>query len=104
MTTGGALLRALALAGGLSPVLAGAAGIAEAPPGASSCSGCHGIRAGGSAVPPIHGRPADELADAMAEYRAGKRPATVMSRIATGFSAEESRAIAVWLSHQAAPK
>ncbi|RZK86844.1 MAG: cytochrome C, partial [Methylobacterium sp.] len=38
--------------------------------------------------------PAAEIAAALAEYRLGVRPASVMSRIAKGFSEEESRAIA----------
>ena len=72
-----------------------------APPGASSCSGCHAIRpVAGEAVPPIAGRPASEIADAMAAFRAGERPATVMTRIARGFSAEEATAIAEWLERQ----
>ena len=71
------------------------------PPGASSCSGCHeAVLKAGQAVPPIHGRPADEIAEAMAAFRAGERPATIMTRIAKGFSAEESRAIAEWLEAQ----
>ena len=105
MTGGRALPRAFAV--GLAALLAGpavAAGIAGAPPGASSCSGCHAIRSPTSAVPPIHGRPADEIADALAAFRAGTRPATVMNRIAPGFSPEESRAIAMWLSLQAPPR
>ena len=72
-----------------------------APPGASSCGGCHALRpAAGQAVPPIAGRPASEIADAMAAFRAGDRPATVMTRIARGFSAEETGAIAAWLERQ----
>jgi cytochrome c553 len=36
----------------------------------------------------------------MQEYRMGQRPATVMDRIAKGFTDEETRAIALWLSQQ----
>lgn len=76
-------------------------GLAGAPPGAASCSGCHAPGgASGSAVPPIHGRPAADVVAALAAFRAGERPATVMNRIATGFSQEESAAIAEWLSRQ----
>ena len=75
--------------------------VAAAPPGASSCTGCHAIRPGsGQTVPPITGRPAGDLADAMAAFRAGERPATIMTRIARGFSPEETRAIAEWLEAQ----
>ena len=69
-----------------------------APPGASSCSGCHALRpAQGDAVPPITGRPVSELVEAMGAFRAGERPATIMTRIARGFSPEETRALAEWL-------
>ena len=44
------------------------------------------------------GVPEAEIAAAMAEYRSGARPASVMGRIAKGFSEDESRAIAAyWL-------
>jgi sulfide dehydrogenase cytochrome subunit len=72
-----------------------------APAGASSCSGCHGASASaGTAVPPIVGRPADDIVTAMADFRSGKREATVMGRIAKGFTDGETRAIAQWLAGQ----
>ena len=74
---------------------------ATAPAGASSCSGCHAARpTAGQSVPSIAGRPAIEIGDAMAAFRAGERPATIMTRIARGFSPEETRAIAEWLERQ----
>lgn len=89
----------LVAAGLLAAIPAGAAP-ALAPPGASSCSGCHGPGASAGAVPPLRGRKAQEIAAAMAEFRSGGRPATVMDRIAKGFSEEETRAIAGWLAEQ----
>lgn len=84
---------------------ASAVGMAEAPPGAASCSGCHARNASAtSLVPVIAGRPADEIVAAMAAFRSGTRPATVMNRIAPGFSEGESRAIAVWLAGQTPPR
>jgi cytochrome subunit of sulfide dehydrogenase len=75
---------------------------ADAPPGASSCSGCHAPAAAAVAlVPPIYGRPAGETAKAMRDFKSGARPATVMGRIAKGFSDAESDAIAQWLAKQA---
>jgi cytochrome c553 len=88
---------------GASPAFA-ASELASAPPGATSCSGCHGARAGAErALPVIQGRPADEIVAALDAFRTGKRPATVMNRIAPGFSVAETRAIALWLSQQPAP-
>ena len=78
-----------------------AASAADAPPGASSCSGCHApAAAAGATVPPISGRPAAETARLMREFKSGARPATVMGRIAKGFSEDEIQAIAVWLAAQ----
>lgn len=65
------------------------------PPGASSCAGCH---AAGAAMGAIEGRPESETVAALAEYRSGARQASVMGRIAKGFSEEESRAIAAYLA------
>jgi cytochrome subunit of sulfide dehydrogenase len=80
----------LALAGMLGTVAA-----ALPPPGASSCSGCHG---GAAPVPVLTGRDATEIVVALDAFRAGTKPATVMDRIAKGFSHDESVAIAVWLA------
>lgn len=72
---------------------------AAAPPGASSCTGCHGPTA---AVGSLDGRPVAELVAAMAAFRAGERQATVMGRIAKGFSDAEVRAIAGWFASRPA--
>ncbi|BCM87481.1 hypothetical protein NS228_02955 [Methylobacterium indicum] len=69
---------------------------AASPPGASSCSGCHG--APGGAVPSLAGHSAEDIAASLAAFRSGARPATVMTRIAKGFSDDESRAIAAWIA------
>ena len=71
-----------------------------APPGATACSGCHGPGTSGAAVPPLRGRPSEEIFAAMQEYRTGQRPATVMDRTAKAFTEEESRAMAAGLSQQ----
>ena len=70
---------------------------AVAPPGATACSGCHGVNAA-TDIPSLQGRSPDEIAAAMQAFRSGERPATVMDRIAKGFTDEESRAIAAWVS------
>ena len=73
----------------------------EPPPGATSCSGCHS--SGGQqprCIPPLYGRDAGDIATAMAGFRDGSRPATVMNRIAKGFTDDELRAIAAWLAAQ----
>jgi sulfide dehydrogenase cytochrome subunit len=71
------------------------------PVGAASCSGCHSPRAGAtSPVARLNGRDAGELFTALAAFRDGSRPATVMTRIAKGFSDDELRAMAAWLAAQ----
>jgi sulfide dehydrogenase cytochrome subunit len=74
---------------------------ADAPPGASSCSGCH--PASPSVDTPVKrliGRnPADIVADVKA-FRSGEKPATIMDRIAKGFTDDEIKAIADWYGAQ----
>ena len=71
------------------------------PPGASSCSGCHPAgRSVDSTVPRLNGRDAAQLAAAVQEFRSGKRPSTVMDRIAKGFTDDEIKAIAAWYAAQ----
>jgi cytochrome c553 len=92
------VLRRLTSALAMLPVAAFAA---DAPPGVSSCSGCHGPAASaGAAVPPIGDRPAAETARLMRDFKSGARPATVMGRIAKGFDDAEIDAIAQWLGAQ----
>lgn len=55
-------------------------------PLALACAGCHG--AGGrsrSGIPSIAARPEAEFAELMRGFRDGRRPATVMNRIAKGY-------------------
>ena len=93
------------------PVILGIAAIAASsvpalaaslpPPGAASCSGCHSAGATSAAsVSRLYGRDAGEITTAMAGFRDGSLPATVMNRIAKGFSDDEARAIAAWLAAQ----
>ena len=83
-------------AGGIV-VLAVILGAAAPPPGASSCSGCHG---GVAPVPVLTGRKASDIVTAMDAFRAGTRQATVMDRIAKGFTPNETAAIAAWWAEQ----
>ena len=96
----------------LLPVLASAlllAGLAEgaparaadAPPGASSCTGCHTAgKIADSVIPRIAGRKSAEIATAMREYRSGAWPSSVMGRIAKGFDDSQIGAIAAWFAAQ----
>jgi len=89
-----AALAALLMFGGM-------AAAAEAPAGASSCSGCHASNPkAGTPVPPLAGRPAAEIANQMIAFKTGKQAGTIMDRIAKGFSDEEIQAIAAWYAGQ----
>jgi sulfide dehydrogenase cytochrome subunit len=71
-----------------------------APPGASSCAGCHAVSGPATILPPINGRKAEDIDAAMAGFRDSTRPATLMGRIARGFTQNETHAIAEWLEGQ----
>ncbi len=69
-----------------------------APPGALTCSGCHG--AAGSELPSLRGKDAATITQALLAFRSGAREATLMNRITKGFSEDELAAIAVWIEAQ----
>ncbi len=74
---------------------------ADAPPGAASCSGCHPAHKNADTlVPRLIGLPATDIAGAMRAFRAGQRPATIMDRIAKGFTDEEIDAISQFYATQ----
>lgn len=77
----------------------------QAPAGATSCAGCHAPRAAGTlAVPSLEDRTAASIIADMRAFSSGARPSTVMGRIAKGFSEDETRAIAEWLTENAYEK
>ena len=74
---------------------------AEAPAGAMSCSGCHPGSANiDTPVPRLIGKDPAAIVAAMQAFRSGTRTATVMDRIAKGFSDDEIRSIAAWYGAQ----
>ncbi|MCR0982771.1 c-type cytochrome [Roseomonas populi] len=84
----------------LSLILLSTAAAAQPVSGvAESCVACHGPRGAGSgSVPPLAGRDASELAAAMAAFRANERPATIMNRIARGYTEAETAAVAAYFA------
>ncbi|MCG7362698.1 cytochrome c [Roseomonas sp. ACRSG] len=66
---------------------------------AEGCVACHGPGGRGSGtVPPLAGRDAADLAAAMAAFRANERPATIMNRIARGYTEAEIAAATAYFS------
>lgn len=91
---------ALALAAGLLLAAPAVADQAAQPDGSvigATCFGCHGeFGQGSGAVARIAGRPATALERALLAFRAGTAEATVMGRIARGYTDEEIRAVAAY--------
>ncbi|MDB5510478.1 MAG: cytochrome [Hyphomicrobiales bacterium] len=100
---GASVLALVSLAGALAQTPAaptsGAAAFITSPPGATACLGCHGPEA--TALPSLARLSARDIETALAEFREDKREPTLMNRIAKGFTAEESKAIAEWLAAHA---
>jgi cytochrome subunit of sulfide dehydrogenase len=94
-----ALLAALVLTGASC---SGAAAQSFPPPGAVACAGCHAGR--DNAMPSLDGKSASDIEAAMAAFRSGSREATVMDRIAKGFSEAETAAISAWIATNGASK
>jgi sulfide dehydrogenase cytochrome subunit len=68
---------------------------------AANCAMCHGTRgrtAANSPVSSLAGKPRDEIAQAMAQFKSGQKPATVMHQIAKGYTDEEIAAMAAYFA------
>jgi cytochrome c553 len=70
---------------------------------AQECSGCHAGAAAGSAIPQIVGRPAAEIAAALAQYATGFAPDgapanMTMVSVARSLDARQTAAIAAYLA------
>jgi cytochrome c553 len=95
------MVRPATLAVGLA--LLGGPALAAAPLAAQGCLGCHGPGGiGAPPIPPLAGRPAAETVAAMAAFRAGTRPGTIMPRIARGYTEAEMAEVAAYFSAQPA--
>lgn len=60
----------------------------------AGCHGTHGVSAG--AAPSLKGLPTDYLKQAMHDFKSDKRPATIMNRIAKGYSDADIDAMAAY--------
>jgi len=74
----------------------------EGPPTetiARNCMGCHGPdgKSPGK-IPVLAGKPADDLAKKMMEFRDGKRESAVMGRIMKGFADDDIRSLAEYFA------
>ncbi len=95
------MVKVVAAAIGCVSIAAAVVASAEPPAGAASCSGCHPASARVvSPVPRLAGLERAAIVKAMQDFRAGQRAATVMDRIAKGFTDDEVQAIAAWYAAQ----
>ena len=70
---------------------------------AANCAACHGTNgkaASGSSVPGLAGQPKEAFVTAMAQFKEGKRQATLMHQIAKGYTDAEIAALADYFSKQ----
>ena len=68
---------------------------------AAACANCHGTNGvSQQGMPNLAGQQRSQLAQQMQDFRAGKRPATIMHQIAKGYSDEQIEALAAYFSAQ----
>lgn len=87
-------------------VLAMSAMAQAAPPSpamlSNACAGCHGTHGGsaGLTMPSLASQSKEAIVDAMKKFKSGARPATVMGRLAKGYSDEDIAAMGEYFSKQ----
>lgn len=67
---------------------------------AAACSGCHSKTTTEDGFPQIYGRPAAEIRETLLAFKKDEREATVMNRIAKGYSDDEIATLAAYLAAQ----
>ena len=68
---------------------------------ASNCANCHGTDGksqGGT--PTLSGQPKAKIVEMLQEFKAGKRPATIMHQLSKGYSDAEIDALAAYFAAQ----
>jgi cytochrome c553 len=90
---------------GLASIAVGAQDIHQARNLAATCAGCHGTdgRAVGE-MKSLAGVAMATIVTALADYKSGARPATVMHQVAKGYSDEQIALVARYFSEQGASK
>jgi cytochrome subunit of sulfide dehydrogenase len=72
---------------------------------AATCANCHGT--GGVSVgdfESLAGKPREEIARKMQEFKSGARPGTIMNQLAKGYTDEQIDALAGWFAAQKPPR
>jgi cytochrome c553 len=66
-----------------------------------TCTACHGTegRSVGGIPPALAGRDRNDLLQALKDFKAGKRPATIMHQLAKGYTDEQIEQLATYFSN-----
>jgi sulfide dehydrogenase cytochrome subunit len=89
----------VAIAAVLALATPAAAQRARTPPIALSCAGCHGANGTGQgSIPAIAGYDRPTFLQTWAAFRANERPATIMNRIARGYTDAEVAQLAEYFA------
>jgi cytochrome subunit of sulfide dehydrogenase len=76
----------------------------DAPQGrylAANCANCHGTGGQSAGVmPSLAGLPRERIVTAMSEFKAGKRPATIMHQLAKGYTDAQIELMAAYFAAQ----
>lgn len=69
---------------------------------AATCASCHGTngRVVGDTVKPLAGVSAEKIVAAMADFKSGAQPATIMHQISKGYTDDQIKAIAAFFAAQ----
>ena len=73
---------------------------------AATCAACHGTdgrAAPGSSIPPLAGRPREEIALKLRDFKEGRQIATVMQQLSKGYTDAQIDAIAGYFAAQPQP-
>jgi sulfide dehydrogenase cytochrome subunit len=104
MQSGGksAMKRTLTLTAVVLAISASTTGLAAEPDGRTlgvTCAGCHGTDGvSHGAAPSLKGLPAPVIEQSMKDFKDDKRPATIMNRIAKGYTDKEIKRMAEWFA------
>jgi cytochrome subunit of sulfide dehydrogenase len=72
---------------------------------AATCANCHGTNGNARGdMKPLAGVSAEKIIAAVADYKSGAQPATIMHQIAKGYTDEQIRLVAAWFAAQPAKK
>ena len=70
---------------------------------AAACANCHGTNGASlQGMPGLAGQQRSYLVQQMQDFKAGKRPATIMHQLAKGYTDEQIEALAAYFSTQKA--